>query len=72
MKLQKVLRLCGGRKVLLNNRTDNEEKKAEQLKQLLAHVADVGKQTGGIPYTDKMHRRIKVNKKWLLYMYSIF
>jgi GTP-binding protein EngB required for normal cell division len=57
--LTKVLRLCGGRKVLLNNRTEDGVKKAEQLKLLLSHVADVGKQNDGKPYTDKMHRKIK-------------
>lgn len=62
MKFQRVLKLCGGRMVLFNNRTNNKDKKAEQLKQLLAHVADVGKQNGGKPYTDPMHREIKVNK----------
>ncbi|CAD5314419.1 unnamed protein product [Arabidopsis thaliana] len=44
--LRRVFRLCGGRKVLFNNITKDENKKAEQLKQLLAHLADVGKQTG--------------------------
>ena len=60
MKFQNVLRLCGGRKVLLDNRTTDKDKKAKQLNQLLAHVKDVAKQTGGIPYTDNMHRKIKV------------
>ncbi|KAF8105155.1 hypothetical protein N665_0162s0034 [Sinapis alba] len=59
--LTSALRLCGGRKVLFNNRTTDEKKKTEQLKQLMAHVADVGIQTGGIPYTYKMHLKIKVN-----------
>ncbi|CAA7045227.1 unnamed protein product [Microthlaspi erraticum] len=57
--LTRVLRLCGGRKVLFNNRTTDKFKKAEQLKQLLAHVADVGRQNGQKPYTDQMHRQIK-------------
>ncbi|CAD5314424.1 unnamed protein product [Arabidopsis thaliana] len=57
--LKNVLRLCGGRKVLLDNRTTDKDKKAKQLNQLLAHVKDVAKQTGGIPYTDNMHRKIK-------------
>ncbi|CAH2035276.1 unnamed protein product [Thlaspi arvense] len=57
--LTRVLRLCGGRKVLINNRTTDKVKKAEQLKQLLAHIVDVGKQNGQKPYTDQMHRQIK-------------
>lgn len=62
MKLQRILRLCRGRKVLFDNRTYDEYKKAEQLKQLLGHVADIGKQNGGITYTDKLRRKIKVIK----------
>uniref|UniRef100_A0A1J3HRM8 AIG1-type G domain-containing protein n=1 Tax=Noccaea caerulescens TaxID=107243 RepID=A0A1J3HRM8_NOCCA len=57
--LRKVLRLCGGRKVLLDNRTTDDVKKAEQLKQLLDLVAEVGKQNNGQPYTDKMHQKLK-------------
>lgn len=57
--LTRVLRLCGGRKVLFDNRTTDKDKKAEQLNQLLAHVANVKRQTGGIPYTDNMYRKIK-------------
>ncbi|OAP14903.1 hypothetical protein AXX17_AT1G34690 [Arabidopsis thaliana] len=57
--LTNVLRLCGQRKVLFDNKTKDTVKKAEQLKQLLAHVADVERQTDGIPYTDNMHRKIK-------------
>ncbi|CAA7045228.1 unnamed protein product [Microthlaspi erraticum] len=57
--LTKVLRLCGRRMVLFDNKTTDKDKKDKQLQQLLAHIEDVEKQTGGIPYTDKMHRKIK-------------
>uniref|UniRef100_A0A1J3GIG1 AIG1-type G domain-containing protein n=2 Tax=Noccaea caerulescens TaxID=107243 RepID=A0A1J3GIG1_NOCCA len=57
--LMNVLRLCGGRKVLFNNRTTDEVKKVKQLKQLLDHVADVGYQNGHKPYTNQMHCQIK-------------
>ncbi|KAF8105149.1 hypothetical protein N665_0162s0028 [Sinapis alba] len=57
--LTRVLRLCGQRKVLFDNKTTDKDKKAKQLKELLAHIKDVEKQTGGKPYTDKMHRKIK-------------
>jgi hypothetical protein len=57
--LTRVLRLCGHRKVLFDNKTKDETKKANQLQQLLAHIADVERQTDGIPYTDKMHQQIK-------------
>ena len=59
---QKALRLCHGRKVVFNNRTTDEEKKAEQITKLLALVADIGEKTGGIPYTYQMHLKIKVKK----------
>lgn len=57
--LTRVLRLCGQRKVLFDNKTKDKDKKATQLKQLLDHMADVEKQTGGKPYTDNMHSKIK-------------
>ncbi|ANM62206.1 phloem protein 2-A3 [Arabidopsis thaliana] len=57
--LTKVLRLCGGRKVLFDNKSKDEKKKVEQVKQLLARVENVGEQTGGIPYTYQLHRKIK-------------
>lgn len=62
MEFQRVLRLCGQRKVLFDNKTKDKDKKATQLKQLLDHMADVEKQTGGKPYTDNMHSKIKVRK----------
>nr|ABK78687.1 GTP binding protein [Brassica rapa] len=58
--LTKVLRICGGRKVLINNKTEDNGKKAEQLKQLTALIEDVGKLNDGKPYSDNMHRKIKV------------
>lgn len=47
---------------MFNNITTDKNKKAEQLKQLLDLVADVEKKTGGMPYTNQMHRNIKVKK----------
>ncbi|XP_002893789.2 immune-associated nucleotide-binding protein 1 [Arabidopsis lyrata subsp. lyrata] len=58
--LTRVLKLCGGRKVLFNNKTKDKGKRTKQLKQLLAHVTDIRKQNGGIPYTENMHRKIKI------------
>ena len=71
LTFQNVLRLCGQRKVLFDNKTKDTVKKAEQLKQLLAHVADVERQTDGIPYTDNMHRKIKVMKVMNNYITSL-
>ncbi|CAL9217309.1 unnamed protein product [Arabidopsis halleri] len=45
--LKTVLRLCGGRRVLFNNKTTDEVKKIEQVKQLLAHVEAIEKLNGG-------------------------
>ncbi|KAG7593818.1 AIG1-type guanine nucleotide-binding (G) domain [Arabidopsis thaliana x Arabidopsis arenosa] len=57
--LTRVLRLCGGRKVLFNNMTKDIVKNAKQVKQLLAHVEAIEKNNGGKPYTNQMHRMIK-------------
>ncbi|CAE5959179.1 unnamed protein product [Arabidopsis arenosa] len=57
--LKKVLRLCGGRRVVFDNRTEDEEVKAKQVHELLVHVAAIESETGGNPFTDTMHRRIQ-------------
>ncbi|CAE5959178.1 unnamed protein product [Arabidopsis arenosa] len=57
--LTRVLRLCGGRKVLFNNMTKDIVKNTKQVKQLLAHVEAIEKNNGGKPYTNQMHRMIK-------------
>ncbi|KAL1219707.1 Immune-associated nucleotide-binding protein 4 [Cardamine amara subsp. amara] len=57
--LKTVLGLSGGRKILLDNNTTDNDKKAKQLKELMVHIADVARQTGGIPYTGNMHSKIK-------------
>lgn len=58
--IQKVLRLCGGRRVVFDNRTKDEGVKAKQVHELLVHVAAIERETGGNPFTDTMHRRIQV------------
>ncbi|KAL9858538.1 Immune-associated nucleotide-binding protein 4 [Arabidopsis thaliana] len=57
--LKTVLRLCGGRRILFDNRTTDEGKKVKQVQELLAHVAAIEKSTSGIPFTDEMHRKIQ-------------
>ncbi|KAG7593821.1 P-loop containing nucleoside triphosphate hydrolase [Arabidopsis thaliana x Arabidopsis arenosa] len=57
--LKKVLRLCGGRRVVFDNRTKDEGVKAKQVHELLVHVAAIERETGGNPFTDTMHRRIQ-------------
>lgn len=69
VQFQTVLRLCDGRKALFNNRTMDEGKKAEQVQQFLAHVTKIGERNLGKPFTDEMHRKIKV-KMWLIHFSS--
>ncbi|CAH2035284.1 unnamed protein product [Thlaspi arvense] len=54
-----VLRECGGRKVLFNNKTTDEGKKVEQVQQFLGQVASIGNSNGGKPFTHEMHLKIK-------------
>lgn len=60
VKFQIVLRECEGRKVLFNNKTTDQGKKVEQLKQFFALVASIGNSNGGKPFTHEMHLKIKV------------
>lgn len=60
LEFQKVLRFCNGRKVLFNNMTNDEGVKAEQVNQIMAHVAAISKKNDG-PYTNDMYRHIKVS-----------
>ncbi|KAG7648387.1 P-loop containing nucleoside triphosphate hydrolase [Arabidopsis thaliana x Arabidopsis arenosa] len=59
--LMRVLRFCNGRKVLFNNMTNDEGVKAEQVNQVMAHVAAISKKNDEKPYTEDMYRNIKVN-----------
>ncbi|XP_027149926.1 immune-associated nucleotide-binding protein 9-like [Coffea eugenioides] len=54
-----MLKLCGNRRVLFDNRTKNAAKKAEQLKQLLFLVDDVVVKNGGKPYTNELFDEFK-------------
>lgn len=59
-QFQRVLRLCGNRKVVFNNRTKNEIQKEKQVQQLLDNVAAVEKVNGGRPFRDGIHHTVKV------------
>ena len=61
LEFQRVLRFCNGRKVLFNNMTNDEGVKAEQVNQVMAHVAAISKKNDEKPYTEDMYRNIKVN-----------
>ncbi|CAD5314417.1 unnamed protein product [Arabidopsis thaliana] len=63
--LKTVLRLCGGRRILFDNRTTDEGKKVKQVQELLAHVADIEKSTDGKPFTGEMHRKIQKEAEML-------
>ncbi|KAL7200062.1 hypothetical protein ACSBR2_022217 [Camellia fascicularis] len=57
--LKEILILCGNRRVLFDNKTKDEAKKAEQLQQLFSLVNMVTEQTGGQPYTDEIFIELK-------------
>ncbi|KAL2231834.1 immune-associated nucleotide-binding protein 9 [Sesamum indicum] len=57
--LKETLRMCGNRYVLFDNKTKDELKKAEQLKELLSLVNAVVDNNGGKPYTDELFFELK-------------
>ena len=58
--VQEILSLCKNRRVLFDNKTKDELKKAEQVQQLLTLVNMVIAQNGGQPYTDELFTELKV------------
>lgn len=52
--MQKTLRLCGNRKVLFDNMTEDEVKKSQQLRKLLRLVDTVVENNDGVPYTNEL------------------
>ncbi|KAL0365790.1 UNVERIFIED_CONTAM: Elongation factor 1-gamma 2 [Sesamum radiatum] len=57
--LKETLKMCGNRYVLFNNKTKEDAKKSEQLKQLLSLVNSVVDKNGGKPYTDELFVELK-------------
>ncbi|XP_012828840.1 PREDICTED: putative protein PHLOEM PROTEIN 2-LIKE A3 [Erythranthe guttata] len=51
--LFETLRMCGNRRILFDNKTKDEAKKSDQLKQLLVLVDAVVEKNGGKGYTKK-------------------
>ncbi|KAL7090528.1 hypothetical protein ACP275_12G046500 [Erythranthe tilingii] len=51
--LKETLRMCGNRRILFDNKTKDEAKKSDQLKQLLVLVDAVVEKNGGKRYTKK-------------------
>ncbi|KAJ9559748.1 hypothetical protein OSB04_004908 [Centaurea solstitialis] len=56
-----ILRLCGNRFVVFDNKTKDETKKADQVQQLLSLVNMVLEKNGGEPYTNEIFTDLK---KW--------
>ncbi|KAL7118291.1 hypothetical protein ACP275_03G126700 [Erythranthe tilingii] len=52
--LKEMLKMCGNRCVLFDNRTKDETKKYEQLNELLSVVNDVVDSNGGKPYLNEL------------------
>ncbi|XP_031123683.1 immune-associated nucleotide-binding protein 9-like [Ipomoea triloba] len=57
--LKEVLKMCGNRKVLFDNKTTDASKKAKQLRELLVLVNMVVEQNNGIPYTDEIFSHLR-------------
>ncbi|KAL3641847.1 hypothetical protein CASFOL_012662 [Castilleja foliolosa] len=65
--LQEILRKCGNRCVLFNNKTKDEAQKSDQLKLLLSLVNTVVNENGGKPYTDELFIELKEGANKLHY-----
>lgn len=59
--IQEMLKMCGNRCVLFDNRTEDELKKYEQLKELVFLVNAVVHYNGGKPYTDELFVELKAS-----------
>ncbi|KAL8034206.1 hypothetical protein ABFX02_12G012200 [Erythranthe guttata] len=64
--LKETLRMCGNRRVLFDNKTKDEAKKSEQLKQLHDLLNTIAHNNGGKPYTptvvDTNEGKVHTNK----------
>ncbi|XP_059299454.1 immune-associated nucleotide-binding protein 9-like [Lycium ferocissimum] len=60
--LKEVLKMCGNRQVLLDNKTKDPWKKAEQLRELLFHVNMVVQKNGGKPFKNDLFEEVKKMK----------
>ncbi|KAI3807084.1 hypothetical protein L1987_23006 [Smallanthus sonchifolius] len=61
--LNETLSLCGSRHLLFDNKTDDETKKVNQVKELLSLVNMVSGKNGGKPYTNEIFTEMKVDSK---------
>ncbi|KAJ0085253.1 hypothetical protein Patl1_07558 [Pistacia atlantica] len=61
--LKDILALCENRRVLFDNKTKEETKRAKQVGELLSLVSRVIAQNGGQPYTDEIFAEVKLELK---------
>ncbi|PWA57767.1 P-loop containing nucleoside triphosphate hydrolase [Artemisia annua] len=61
--LKEILCLCGDRRVLFDNKTKDQTKKAGQVQQLLSCVKTVLEKNGGEPYTNEMFTELQKKHK---------
>ncbi|KAL1564833.1 hypothetical protein AAHA92_07126 [Salvia divinorum] len=66
--LREILKMCGNRCVLFDNKTKEAAKKIDQLQQLLSLVDKVIERNGGKPYIDDVFLELKVSAlaAWLV------
>ncbi|KAK9162106.1 hypothetical protein Syun_003008 [Stephania yunnanensis] len=57
--LQEVIKVCNNRIILFDNKTKDEGKKAEQVKDLLLLINMVLEKNGGRPYSDEIFAEVK-------------
>ncbi|KAL3830336.1 hypothetical protein ACJIZ3_019138 [Penstemon smallii] len=57
--LKEILKMCGNRRVLFDNKTKDEVKKSEQLKQLISLVNEVVDKNDGRPFTNELFVELK-------------
>ncbi|KAF9597432.1 hypothetical protein IFM89_018878 [Coptis chinensis] len=57
--MQEILKSCKNRVVLFDNKARDENKKDEQLKEVLSLINKVIAENGGKPYTDEFFEKLK-------------
>lgn len=65
LSLQETLAMCQNRVVLLDNKTQNHNKRSEQLRELLFEVNLVVEENDGKPYTNNLFTKSKVPLTYL-------
>lgn len=58
--MQSILSLCENRRVLFDNKTKDEKKQSEQVRELLSFVKLIAAKNHGLPYTNELFTKLKV------------